>query len=196
MCHKCAGRTLVDRRRPSRSSSQQHHRTHLVLTAQRGGGVATEAPRSVPAHGHPASQGYSALRTPRLQQGARIRPCTGVSVSHATQTLMAKALASQSKLNFIAVKGPELFSKWVGESEKAVKEVFRKARAAAPSIVFFDEIGPSHLASPRFVLMCCRCTCSPARQLGQRLRQCRGSCSQPGMCIYVFDPAPLTGPSC
>ena len=53
---------------------------------------------------------------------------------------MAKALATESGLNFLAVKGPELFSKWVGESEKAVREVFRKARAASPSILFFDEI--------------------------------------------------------
>jgi hypothetical protein len=60
------------------------------------------------------------------------------TVTH--NTLMAKALASESSRNFIAVKGPELFSKYVGESEKALREVFRKARAAAPSIVFFDEI--------------------------------------------------------
>ncbi|KAJ3091747.1 spermatogenesis associated protein 5 [Quaeritorhiza haematococci] len=57
-----------------------------------------------------------------------------------SKTLMAKALATEGGLNFIAVKGPELFSKYVGESEKALREVFRKARAAAPSIVFFDEI--------------------------------------------------------
>lgn len=57
-----------------------------------------------------------------------------------SKTLMAKALAGESEMNFIAVKGPELFSKWVGESEKALKEIFRKARRAAPSIVFFDEI--------------------------------------------------------
>ena len=57
-----------------------------------------------------------------------------------SKTLMARALACESGRNFIAVKGPELFSQWVGESEKAVKEVFRKARAAAPSIVFFDEV--------------------------------------------------------
>ncbi|KAJ1896003.1 AAA+-type ATPase, partial [Kickxella alabastrina] len=50
------------------------------------------------------------------------------------------ALATEAGLNFIAVRGPELFSKWVGESEKAVRAVFRKARAAAPAIVFFDEI--------------------------------------------------------
>jgi SpoVK/Ycf46/Vps4 family AAA+-type ATPase len=57
-----------------------------------------------------------------------------------SKTMMAKALATESKRNFLAVKGPELFSKWVGESEKAVRNVFRKARAAAPSIIFFDEI--------------------------------------------------------
>ncbi|KAL0267447.1 UNVERIFIED_CONTAM: hypothetical protein PYX00_009714 [Menopon gallinae] len=57
-----------------------------------------------------------------------------------SKTMIAKALATESKLNFISVKGPELFSKWVGDSEKAVREVFRKARQAAPSIVFFDEL--------------------------------------------------------
>lgn len=54
-----------------------------------------------------------------------------------SKTLMAKALATEAKLNFIPIKGPELFNKWVGESERAVKEVFRKARAASPSIIFF-----------------------------------------------------------
>ena len=54
--------------------------------------------------------------------------------------MMAKALATEAGLNFIAVKGPELFSKWVGESERAIRELFRKARAAAPSIVFFVSI--------------------------------------------------------
>lgn len=57
-----------------------------------------------------------------------------------SKTLMAKALATESNFNFLAVKGPEVFSKWVGESEKAVREIFRRARAAAPSIIFFDEI--------------------------------------------------------
>lgn len=57
-----------------------------------------------------------------------------------SKTLMAKAVATESKMNFIAVKGPELFSKFVGESEKAVAKVFKKARACAPSIIFFDEI--------------------------------------------------------
>ncbi|TPX31132.1 hypothetical protein SmJEL517_g05473 [Synchytrium microbalum] len=57
-----------------------------------------------------------------------------------SKTLMAKALATETKVNFISIKGPELYSKYVGESEKAVRETFRRARAAAPSIVFFDEI--------------------------------------------------------
>ncbi|KAK4050922.1 AAA+-type ATPase [Microbotryomycetes sp. JL221] len=57
-----------------------------------------------------------------------------------SKTLIAKALATEGGLNFIAVKGPEVFNKYVGESEKAVREVFRKARAAAPSVVFLDEI--------------------------------------------------------
>ena len=56
------------------------------------------------------------------------------------KTLIAKAAAHESEANFISIKGPELLSKWVGESEKGVREVFRKARQAAPCIVFFDEI--------------------------------------------------------
>jgi transitional endoplasmic reticulum ATPase len=56
------------------------------------------------------------------------------------KTLLAKAVATESQANFISVKGPELLSKWVGESEKAVREVFRKARTAAPAIIFFDEL--------------------------------------------------------
>lgn len=64
-----------------------------------------------------------------------------------SKTLTAKALATESGLNFLAVKGPEIFNKYVGESERAVREIFRKARAAAPSIIFFDEIDA--LASDR-----------------------------------------------
>ncbi len=56
------------------------------------------------------------------------------------KTLIAKAAAHESEANFISIKGPELISKWVGESEKGVREVFRKARGAAPCIIFFDEI--------------------------------------------------------
>jgi transitional endoplasmic reticulum ATPase len=56
------------------------------------------------------------------------------------KTLLARAVATESNSNFISVKGPEMLSKWVGESEKAVREIFRKARQVAPCIVFFDEI--------------------------------------------------------
>jgi transitional endoplasmic reticulum ATPase len=56
------------------------------------------------------------------------------------KTLLAKAVATESEANFISVKGPELISKWVGESEKGVREIFRRARQAAPCVVFFDEV--------------------------------------------------------
>src|ERR687884_926832 len=56
------------------------------------------------------------------------------------KTMIAKAVATTSEANFISIKGPELLSKWVGESEKGVREVFRKARQAAPCVVFFDEL--------------------------------------------------------
>jgi transitional endoplasmic reticulum ATPase len=54
--------------------------------------------------------------------------------------MLAKAVANESEANFISIKGPELLSKWVGESESGVREVFRKARQAAPTVVFFDEV--------------------------------------------------------
>ncbi|XP_044079994.1 ATPase family protein 2 homolog [Neovison vison] len=57
-----------------------------------------------------------------------------------SKTMIAKALANESGLNFLAIKGPELMNKYVGESERAVRELFRKARAVAPSIIFFDEL--------------------------------------------------------
>ena len=56
------------------------------------------------------------------------------------KTLLAKAVANESEANFISIKGPEVLSKWVGESEKAVREVFRKARQSSPTIIFFDEL--------------------------------------------------------
>jgi len=56
------------------------------------------------------------------------------------KTLMARAVANESESNFISVKGPELLSKWVGESEKMVRKVFRKAKQVSPTIIFFDEI--------------------------------------------------------
>lgn len=57
-----------------------------------------------------------------------------------SKTLIAKALATESGLNFIAVKGPEIFSKWVGESERAIRQIFYKARTASPCVIFFDEV--------------------------------------------------------
>lgn len=83
------------------------------------------------------------LKHPEAFQRLGIRPPKGILMygpPGCSKTLVARALATESGLNFLAVKGPELFSKWVGESEKAVRQVFQKARAAAPSIVFFDEI--------------------------------------------------------
>ena len=57
-----------------------------------------------------------------------------------SKTMLARAVATESEMNFVSVKGPELFSKWVGESEQAIRDLFRKARQAAPCIVFFDEV--------------------------------------------------------
>jgi len=74
---------------------------------------------------------------------AKTSPPKGVLLTGAPgtgKTLVAKAVASESEVNFIAIKGPALLSKWVGESEKGVREVFKKARQTAPCIVFFDEI--------------------------------------------------------
>ena len=56
------------------------------------------------------------------------------------KTLMAKAVATQSEANFVSVRGPELLSKWVGESERGIREIFKRARQSAPCVIFFDEI--------------------------------------------------------
>ncbi|MFX1410403.1 MAG: CDC48 family AAA ATPase [Promethearchaeota archaeon] len=83
------------------------------------------------------------LKYPKLFEKAGIRPLNGILLfgpPGCGKTLLAKAIATESQSNFIAIKGPEIFSKWVGESEKAVRDIFRKARQAAPSIIYFDEI--------------------------------------------------------
>jgi len=83
------------------------------------------------------------LQHPELFTQAGIKPPKGILLSGPPgcgKTLLAKAIASETRVNFISVKGPELLSRYVGESERAVREVFRKARQAAPCIVFFDEI--------------------------------------------------------
>lgn len=83
------------------------------------------------------------LRYGRLFERAHVRPPKGILLHGAPgtgKTLLAKALARESEANFIAVKGPQLLSMWVGESERAVREVFKKAKQAAPCIVFLDEL--------------------------------------------------------
>jgi len=83
------------------------------------------------------------LKTPDSFKRLGIRPPRGILIYGAPgtgKTLLAKAVATESDANFISVKGPELLSKWVGESEKAVREIFKKARQTSPTIIFFDEI--------------------------------------------------------
>jgi transitional endoplasmic reticulum ATPase len=83
------------------------------------------------------------LRYPEAFAAVGVRPPRGIllyGLPGTGKTLLVRALATESNLNFISVKGPELLSKWVGESERAVREIFRKARQAAPALVFFDEI--------------------------------------------------------
>ncbi len=83
------------------------------------------------------------LRHPDLFSQAGISPPKGILLSGPPgcgKTLLAKAVASETEVNFLSVKGPSLLSKYVGESEKGVREIFHKARQAAPCIVFFDEL--------------------------------------------------------
>ncbi len=83
------------------------------------------------------------LKNPEIFTRLGIKPPKGILLygpPGCGKTLLARAVATESEANFITIKGPEVFSKWVGESEKAIREVFRKARMAAPAVVFFDEI--------------------------------------------------------
>ncbi len=83
------------------------------------------------------------LQHPDVFKRLGIKPPKGILLYGAPgtgKTMLAKAVANESKANFISIKGPELLSKWVGESEKAVREIFKKARQTAPTIIFFDEI--------------------------------------------------------
>ena len=83
------------------------------------------------------------LKHPEKFEKFGVRPPKGTllyGVPGTGKTLLAKAVASESEANFISIKGPELLSKWVGESEQGVREVFRKAKQTAPTVIFFDEI--------------------------------------------------------
>ena len=83
------------------------------------------------------------LRHPEVFEQMGIRPPKGILLfgpPGTGKTLLAKAAATESGANFIAVRGPEILSKWVGESEKAIRQIFRRARQVAPTIIFFDEI--------------------------------------------------------
>ncbi len=82
------------------------------------------------------------IKNPEVFKKMGIRPPKGILLigpPGCGKTLLARAVATESEANFITIKGPEVFSKWVGESEKAVREVFRKARMSAPAVIFFDE---------------------------------------------------------
>ena len=82
------------------------------------------------------------IKNPEMFKRFGIRPPKGILLfgpPGCGKTLLARAVATESEANFITIKGPEVFSKWVGESEKAIREVFRKARMASPAIIFFDE---------------------------------------------------------
>ncbi len=83
------------------------------------------------------------LKYPDIFRAVKVKPPRGVLLfgpPGTGKTLLAKAVANESEANFISIKGPELLSKYVGESERAVRETFRKAKQAAPTVVFFDEI--------------------------------------------------------
>ncbi len=103
----------------------------------------------------PAAAFLSCSRRGHSFQALGVRPACGVLLygpPGCGKTLVAKAIANECRANFISVKGPELLDKYVGESERAIRQVFQRAKASAPCIVFFDEIDA--LAPKRYVWLC------------------------------------------
>lgn len=83
------------------------------------------------------------LKNPEVFERLGIQPPKGILLigpPGCGKTMLARAVATESEANFISIKGPEVFSRWVGESERAIREVFRKARMASPAVIFFDEV--------------------------------------------------------
>ena len=83
------------------------------------------------------------LKNPEVFKRLGIQPPKGILLigpPGCGKTMLARAVATESEANFISIKGPEVFSRWVGESEKAIREIFRKARMASPAVIFFDEV--------------------------------------------------------
>ena len=96
------------------------------------------APENIP-HRDEEIESVASILAPSLR-GERVSNLFVYGNTGTGKTLMAKALANETEVNFISVKGPELISKYVGESERGVREVFKKAKQASPCILFFDEI--------------------------------------------------------
>src|SRR6185436_14240502 len=83
------------------------------------------------------------LRNPQLLTASGLPPHVGALLhgpSGTGKTLLAKAIARECGVNFIAIDGPELFTKWLGESEEGVRHIFRIARQVSPAVVFFDQL--------------------------------------------------------
>ena len=83
------------------------------------------------------------IKSPEIFTKMGIQPPRGILIygpPGCGKTMLARAVATESEANFISIKGPEIFSKWVGESEKGIREIFRKGRTAAPAVIFIDEI--------------------------------------------------------
>nr|WP_062087686.1 CDC48 family AAA ATPase [Sulfolobus acidocaldarius] len=104
--------------------------------------MSIEPPKGILLFGPPGTGKTMLAKAVATESGANFIAVRGPEIlsKWVGKTMLAKAVATESGANFIAVRGPEILSKWVGESEKAIREIFRKARQAAPTVIFFDEI--------------------------------------------------------